>query len=162
MRGERVVKTCGSCATSFTDYVSNSRSGFCSLPCYWESKKGSQGYWSGKKRSYEDRKKMSENRKGLTAKENHPKWKGGISSEYTSIRNSFEYKEWRRAVFIRDRWTCILCGYRSKGKIKGQKRSDIEADHIKRFSEYPELRFAIDNGRTLCKPCHIKITFNSI
>ena len=76
-------------------------------------------------------------------------WKGGISKETRTIRanimSSIEYKLWRTAVFKRDNWTCVWCGF------KGY----VEADHIKPFALYPELRFAIDNGRTLCRPCHI-------
>jgi len=38
---------------------------------------------------------------------------------------------------------------------------DIQADHIRRFSEYPELRFDLNNGRTLCTECHKKITYGN-
>lgn len=88
-----------------------------------------------------------------TRGENHHMWKGGVASINEKIRKSIEYKLWRQTVFIRDNFTCVWCGYKSHKKIKGA--SDIQADHIKRFSEYPELRFAIDNGRTLCKECHL-------
>lgn len=76
--------------------------------------------------------------------EKNPRWKGGVTPKNHKIRTSFEYKLWREAVFKRDNWTCIWCG------IKGR----IQADHIKPFATFPELRFAIDNGRTLCLPCH--------
>lgn len=80
----------------------------------------------------------------------HWNWRGGITEKNRLIRNSREYKNWRKSVFERDRFTCVMCGYRSK------KRRDIRADHIKPFSKYPELRFDISNGRTLCLPCDLK------
>jgi hypothetical protein len=76
----------------------------------------------------------------------NPSWKGGITPIYAKIRNSTEYALWRTAVFIRDNYTCQSCGDTTSG--------NLNADHIKPFSTYPELRFAIDNGRTLCIECH--------
>lgn len=78
-------------------------------------------------------------------------WKGGVSkTNYQDVRNSFEYRMWRISVFERDNYTCIWCGARcGKGKSV-----ELCADHIKPFFLYPELRFAIDNGRTLCSECH--------
>lgn len=72
-------------------------------------------------------------------------WRGGIYPKHKAIRKTVEYKLWREAVFEKDRYTCIWCGYRGK---------KLQADHIKPFAYYPELRFAIDNGRTLCENCH--------
>ena len=38
--------------------------------------------------------------------------------------------------------------------LKGRKKPTFSDEHKRRLSEYPELRFSIDNGRTLCVPCH--------
>lgn len=81
----------------------------------------------------------------------HHNWKGGITPEYHKIRNSIEYKNWRRSVFERDRYTCTNC--KKSKEVSGR----LEADHIKPFSLHPELRLCIDNGRTLCETCHDKI-----
>lgn len=78
---------------------------------------------------------------------NHPNWKGGISPINKIIRRSKEFIDWRRQVFERDRYTCQHCGIR--GGI-------LHPDHIKPFSLFPELRFELSNGRTLCVSCHRK------
>ena len=75
-------------------------------------------------------------------------WKGGISDINLRIRQSVEYKLWRESVFKRDQFTCVWCGDDTGG--------NLNADHIKSFKSFPELRFAIDNGRTLCVDCHKK------
>jgi len=102
--------------------------------------------------SPEHRQNISKSMKGKMPKfiplikgEKHYAWKGGVTPIYKVIRKSAEYKLWRNAVFARDNYTCIWCGTKDK---------TIKADHIKPFALYPELRFAIDNGRTLCDKCH--------
>lgn len=79
-------------------------------------------------------------------------WKGGITAESRLIRSKVEYKKWRNTVFKRDDYTCTLCGARSGNG----KAVVLNADHIKPFSIFKELRFNIENGRTLCVPCHRK------
>ena len=74
-----------------------------------------------------------------------PNWKGGITPENKKIRSSIEYRLWREAVFARDNWTCQECG---------EKGCYLEAHHIKRFVDCPELRTSIENGITLCRECH--------
>lgn len=98
--------------------------------------------------SIETRKKLSDAQKNKVKAGIHHLWKGGIYPINLSIRKSLEYKLWREAVFKRDNFSCVLCGNNKSG--------NLEADHIKPFSTYPEIRFAIDNGRTLCKECHRK------
>lgn len=77
----------------------------------------------------------------------NPAWKGGVKSLNLKIRHSKEYRIWRAAVFLRDNYICQHCH---------SKNEQLQADHIKPFSLYPELRFSIDNGRTLCFSCHLK------
>lgn len=121
-----------------------------------EAKKGKPSPLKGKKMSEEHKKKLSAAHIGKphphggkpnfkTRGANCHLWKGGITPINSAIRHSIEYKLWRTAVFERDNYTCVWCNKR--GGV-------LNADHIKPFARFPELRFAIDNGRTLCVPCH--------
>jgi len=95
----------------------------------------------GKKLPFAQRKKMSESHTG----KKHWNWKGGITPVNNTIRKSIESRLWRESVFARDNWTCQKC--RKRGIY-------LTPHHIQNFAQYPELRFVIDNGITLCKECH--------
>jgi hypothetical protein len=93
--------------------------------------------------SLETRKKISKLNQGS----NTWNWKGGVTPENERIRHSLEMKLWRKAVFERDNWTCQKCGHHG-GKL--------HAHHIFNYADYPEQRFNIDNGITLCENCHME------
>jgi 5-methylcytosine-specific restriction endonuclease McrA len=78
---------------------------------------------------------------------NHHLWRGGVTPENEKIRHSQKYYQWRDAVYKRDDYTCQECGDRG---------GRLQADHVKPFAFFPELRFDVNNGRTLCKRCHEK------
>lgn len=63
--------------------------------------------------------------------------------ETAKKRNSYRYKKWRNEVIKRDQ-KCMHCGSTEK----------LEAHHIKPYARYPNLRYEVDNGMTLCKSCH--------
>lgn len=113
-------------------------------PLSEERKKEISKQMKGRFVSEYTKKLKSERFKGV----NNPQWRGGVTPIHWRIRQSLEYRTWRKSVFERDNYTCVFCHEKSSGKL--------EADHIKRFSLYPELRFNISNGRTLCKDCHKK------
>lgn len=74
-------------------------------------------------------------------------WQGGISSASEKARHSMEFRLWREAIYTRDNWTCQKTG------IRGGK---LHPHHIRNFSEYPELRFVVDNGITLSQDTHME------
>ena len=85
-------------------------------------------------------------RSDLIGKNNH-NWKGGKS---LNGRYNNKYFLWRKRVFYRDNFTCQVCFVRG---------GNLHADHIKSYADYPNLRYRISNGRTLCVPCHYYVTF---
>lgn len=76
----------------------------------------------------------------------HPMWRGGVTDSRMRIRLSVDYRWWRRAILERDNFTCQKYGTRG---------GDLAVHHINNFSDFPELRLAIDNGITLSKKAHL-------
>ena len=61
-------------------------------------------------------------------------------------RNDSAYENWRSSVWKRDNWKCRMMNKDCNGRI--------EAHHILGWIEYPELRYEINNGITLCHAHH--------
>jgi len=64
-------------------------------------------------------------------------------------RNDSAYKDWRITVYRRDNFKCKINNSDCSGRL--------EAHHILGWTEYPELRYEINNGITLCRAHHPKV-----
>jgi len=109
----------------------------------------------------ERNKKISESMKG----DKNSNWKDGITPFASSIRHLLEYNNWRLKVFERDNFTCQMPGCTNLDNY-------IEAHHIILFSKIIKKNniksieeainckelWDINNGITLCKKCHRKVT----
>lgn len=97
--------------------------------------------------------KESRKKAGLKIRgKNHPRWiedrsKLKRSRFNNSFRNEGPIASWRKSIYERDNYTCQKCF---------QKGNKLNAHHIKSWALFPELRFEISNGITLCVTCHRK------
>lgn len=78
----------------------------------------------------------------------------GKSDKYRldRLKMAAELRQWRNKVYLRDNYTCQMCGVRNGGG----KKIELVAHHIKSFANYKDLRIDLNNGQTLCKECHSK------
>jgi len=88
--------------------------------------------------------KINEHRKGIKA------W-NYIEDRYLLKDDSKErggqlHRDWSKSVKKRDGWKCRIAGENCGGRI--------EAHHILGWSNFPELRYKINNGITLCHAHH--------
>jgi len=102
--------------------------------------KGQLNPFFGKKHSKITKEKISGPRESMRG-ENHPRW-----NPSKKVREIRELREWRTLIFERDDWTCQSCYKRG---------IEIQAHHLDSYNRNPHLRKDIDNGKTLCKNCHI-------
>ena len=82
--------------------------------------------------------------------ENHSSWNPNLTDkERENDRNCPENYKWRKAVLAHDDDTCKKCGI----------TKNLEAHHILPWRLFPELRFEVENGITLCEFCHKRYHF---
>jgi hypothetical protein len=73
-------------------------------------------------------------------------WKGGVAHlNKRGARQCLEWRLWWDNCVRRDNYTCRVCL---------TPNSKIVVHHIKRWSDYKELRHTVSNGITLCQGCH--------
>ena len=107
---------------------------------HWKIKDTSKygKYWLGKKRPI-----LAKRMTG----ENSPCWiKDRTKLAKRQKRNDGAYREWRLNVYKRDNYKCRLCNKDCSGRIN--------AHHILSWSQFPELRYEVNNGITLCQFHH--------
>jgi hypothetical protein len=73
-------------------------------------------------------------------------WKGGLTGNQIQ-RGRVENKNWKKSCLERDKYMCTVC----------EKREPLVVHHVKCWKKYPELRFDVENGVTLCNSCHCKV-----
>lgn len=139
----KLRKVCAACGKVFYVRPSWDRVQTCSRSC---ARKGKPSPWKGRSPSAETREKQRLAKLGIRG-EDHWNWRGGAGTERHQLMQQDEYKQWRRGVFERDDYTCHECGVRG---------GYLEAHHIQSWAEYPELRYELTNGLTLCRRCHRK------
>lgn len=161
-----VDKTCPECNQTFSRKPKESikqwgKKKFCSFHCngkatlrghkVWnkgkewpeETKKRLRTARLGKKHKTETRLKMSFAHSGA---KNH-NYIDGRTRNSGKHYNDLRWKLWREIIFARDNWICQNC-FKQGGKL--------EPHHIKGWAKFPNLRYEIENGTTLCRNCHKK------
>lgn len=155
--GGKANFTCTQCGKEFQDYTrKDGRKDrlFCSQRCRADSKKRritivckicgrSVERIASQDGPYCSQKCFSKDSQSFkrSSGENHWNWKGGVTPKNHAERTSAKLIRWRKSVFERDGYKCAVCE---------KDRPRLHAHHILEFADYPDRRFDVDNGVTLC------------
>ncbi len=136
-----INKTCLFCKTPFVTDCFQPRKKYCSQSC--RSKNNPNSGMTGKKGS-EKQREIMRNRKG----ELHPAWVADrtLLVDEHKDRGGQLHRDWSRQVKNRDNWECRMSNQECVGRM--------ESHHVLSWKDYPELRYEINNGITLCHYHH--------
>ena len=154
---ERFEKKCLSCSLTFLVVFSRKdKDKFCSISCglkgnkhllgkHWKLKSSRVGNIGTTGKHWQNPKETIIKRSG----ENHYRWikdRTLVVGRHTRNWHDPEYKQWHKSVLKRDRYRCRISDLECAGRL--------ETHHILIWSKYPELRYQITNGITLCHAHH--------
>lgn len=127
MKKNTQIKNCKTCSKEFAVRKSSKKI-YCCHKCYGLSKAGKPNPWG--------------NGGGNTG------YRKDINLIVKSERKDLDtqYRRWMLAVKKRDCWKCRIANKDCNGRL--------EAHHILPWRDYPELRYEINNGITLCLAHH--------
>ena len=81
--------------------------------------------------------------------ENHPNYNPNLTEEDRLRRHYYmgggNQISWSKQVMERDNYTCQICN---------QHGGKLNSHHLNGWNAFPEQRFDLDNGVTLCEDCH--------
>jgi len=116
---------CRWCGRVFIPKNGNYKTKYCSKKCFEATKVGKPAYPN------------TVGKRGVKPRTYHLR-------KRNKYGNAFD-RGWRKAIFKRDDYTCQRCGVRG---------GRLQAHHKKPYREFPELRYVLSNGETLCVACH--------
>lgn len=64
---------------------------------------------------------------------------------YFDRKDDYGYIKWADHVRRRDHFTCVICG---------RKGVAVNAHHLNAWASFPDERYDVENGVTLCRTCH--------
>lgn len=149
-----IRKRCPECCRCLQcgEQLPNASHRFCGLSCagkwkFQQSEKVREAIFSGRFAPKPKGYQRGIPHPGARGPNNH-NWKGGSTDQRHAAMGQVECKVWRATVFKRDGYACVLCG---------ASKCRLEANHVQRWCDRPDLRYEPDNGVTLCRPCHDSI-----
>lgn len=116
----------------------------------------------GIEKSKEHLRNLAKKKKGIASDTSHLKehqfkegqtpWNKGKKYKFKDFNYSDEryrqkHRQWIKEVKKRDKFICQTCG-------KSGDNNQLVAHHIKSWKNNINLRFDIDNGKTMCRGCH--------
>ena len=158
------IKTCEWCGKEFHQPISNEKYGrgrFCSKPC--KGKAQEQEYLKNKvkkvcvvcgKTFYLKKSHANDNNKCCSKECRGISQRNENATKLEKIRRHRNTDEWRTRVFERDDYTCRMCHVKNSG--------NLNAHHIIPLSIDTTLAYDVDNGITLCIPCHRKLHYEML